>query len=214
MRIEIDGVSVHCRYDKIADIGDLLEHPKNPNKHPNYQLERLAEIIRGTGWRQPITISERSGYIVKGHGRLQAAKLAGFKQVPVEVQQYETEEQEIADLIADNRMAELAVMDKLALGATLQELQETGTESLYMAGYTETDLDALLAQAEAPDFDHIEELLNDGLGGAGEKPESDIFSVSFNFPKEEQAEIEAYIRQEGKEAIVQHIMREAGCLHD
>lgn len=214
MRTEIDGIAVHCRYDKIAEIGELTEHPKNPNTHPNYQLERLAEIIRGTGWRQPITISGESGFIVKGHGRYQAAKLAGFKQVPVEVQHYDSDEQELADLIADNRMAELAVMDKLSLGTTLQELQESGIDAFYLTGYSATDLDALMAQAEAPDFDHIEELLQDGLGGAGDKPESDIFSVSFNFPKETQADIEAYIKQEGKEAIAQMIMREAGCLHD
>lgn len=214
MRNELDGIAVYCRYDQIKDIGELIEHPKNPNKHPNYQLERLAEIIERTGWRQPITISDLSGFIVKGHGRLQAAKLAGWKQVPVEVQHYENEEQELADLIADNRMAELAVMDKIALGTTLQELKETSEDLLYLAGYTETDLDALLAQAEVPDFDHIEDLLHDGLGGAGDRPESDIFSVSFNFPKEEQDEIEAYIKQEGKEAIAQMIMREAGCLHD
>lgn len=214
MRTEIDGVAVHCRFDEIADIEKLTEHPKNPNRHPNYQLERLAEIIQRTGWRQPITISDLSGHIVKGHGRLQAARLAGFKQVPLEIQHYDTEEQEIADLIADNRMAELAVMDKIALGITLQELQETGIDEFYLTGYTDTDLDALLAQAEVPDFDHIEELLADGLGGAGEKPESDIFSVSFNFPKDSKEEVEDFIKREGKEAIVQYIMREAGCLND
>lgn len=212
MRTELDGVAVHCRYDKIAEIGELTEHPKNPNRHPNYQLERLAEIIERTGWRQPITISGESGYIVKGHGRYQAAKLAGYKQVPVEVQHYESEEQEIADLIADNRMAELAVMDKIALGVSLQELQASGIDAFHLTGYTDTDLDALLAQSEAPDFDHIEELLQDGLGGAGDRPESDIFSVSFNFPKEHQEEVELYIKQQGKEAIVHHIMSEAGCL--
>ena len=212
MRTEIDGVAVHCRYDEIVDISELKEHPKNPNRHPNYQLERLSEIIERTGWRQPITISGLSGYIVKGHGRYQAAKLAGYKKAPVEIQHYDSSEQELADLIADNRLAELAVMDKVALGATLQELQEKGIDEFYLTGYTDTDLDALLAQAETPDFDHIEELLQDGLGGAGDRPESDIFSVSFNFPKEHKEEIEIYIKEQGKEAIVQHIMNEAGCL--
>lgn len=64
----------------------LVEHPKNPNTHPQAQLERLADVIRGNGWRQPITVSDRSGYIIKGHGRYQAAKLAVFTDAPVEVQ--------------------------------------------------------------------------------------------------------------------------------
>lgn len=214
MRTEIDGVAVHCRYDEIREIGTLTEHPKNPNHHPLYQIDRLAEIIQHTGWRQPIAVSAQSGYIVKGHGRYQAAKQAGWKHVPVEVQSYESPEQELADLIADNRMAELADMDKVALGATLQELSEEATDTLFLTGYTRTDIDALLAETERPDFDHIEELLQEGLGGVDTAPESDIFSVTFNFPKECKEDVDAYIKSTGKEAIAKLIMTEAGCLHD
>lgn len=214
MRTEIDGIAVHCRYDEIREIGTLTEHPKNANHHPNYQLDRLAEIIQGTGWRQPITVSEQSGYIVKGHGRYQAAKLAGWKRVPVEVQSYASPEQELADLIADNRMAELADLDKVALGATLQELAEGDLSDLALTGYTQTDIDALLAETERPDYDHIEELLQEGLGGVDGAPESDIFSVSFNFPKECKEDVDAYIKSTGKEAIARMIMTEAGCMHD
>ncbi|MFR2694368.1 MAG: hypothetical protein ACLTBV_30990 [Enterocloster bolteae] len=47
-------------------------------------MRALAAIIKATGWRQPITVSTRSGLIVKGHGRLAAAKYGKFKEAPVD----------------------------------------------------------------------------------------------------------------------------------
>ena len=53
-------------------------------------------------------MSKRSGFIVKGHGRLAAALLEGVKEAPVDYQNYTTEAEEYAVLVADNRIAELA----------------------------------------------------------------------------------------------------------
>jgi site-specific DNA-methyltransferase (adenine-specific)/modification methylase len=95
----------------MVKIGELRKHPSNPNTHPERQIELLGKIIREQGWRAPITVSNRSGYIVRGHGRLQAAQWLGLKTVPVDRQDYESDEAELADLIADNRIAELAIID-------------------------------------------------------------------------------------------------------
>ena len=64
----IDGVSVFCAFDEVVDINDLKENPRNPNTHPSVQIDLLAQIIKKTGWRAPITVSNLSGFIVKGHG--------------------------------------------------------------------------------------------------------------------------------------------------
>ena len=78
------GVPVFCAHDAIVAIEKLIPNPKNPNTHPDAQIQALGRIIRQTGWRAPITVSKRSGFIVKGHGRLAAAKLEGLTEVPVE----------------------------------------------------------------------------------------------------------------------------------
>ena len=54
---------------------DLVPHPRNPNKHGDNQIALLAKIIGNQGWRNPIVVSERSGFIVAGHGRLGAARV-------------------------------------------------------------------------------------------------------------------------------------------
>ena len=58
-----DGVPVFCAHDAIVPLKDLRPNPKNPNQHPPEQIKLLSSIIRATGWRGPITVSKRSGYI-------------------------------------------------------------------------------------------------------------------------------------------------------
>ena len=77
-----NGVEVWCSFEELAKVDALKENPKNPNKHPDSQIELLAKNIKYLGWRHPITVSKRSGFIVAGHGRLMAAKKLGLKIVP------------------------------------------------------------------------------------------------------------------------------------
>ena len=118
-RVHASDIPVWCRHDEIKDVTELVPNPRNPNKHPDKQIALLAKIIRAQGWRQPITVSGRSGFVVKGHGRLEAAQLLNVENVPVELQDYSTEAEEYADMIADNRLAELAEPDDDMLGDLL-----------------------------------------------------------------------------------------------
>lgn len=61
--------------------------------------------------------------MVKGHGRLDAARLLEMEAVPVDYQDYEHEAAEWADMVADNRIAELADTDQDALKELLAELE-------------------------------------------------------------------------------------------
>lgn len=141
-----DGVPVMCSYTKLVDTADMTENPRNPNRHPKYQLERLAEIIQEQGWRQPITVSTLSGHITKGHGRLAAARLAGLRQVPVDFQDYESEAAEWADMVADNRIAELSEIDADALLAIADEME--GKIATSLSGYTADELEELTRPRE------------------------------------------------------------------
>ncbi len=152
-RIKLSGVPVFCRYDEVRKVAELRENPRNPNTHPRYQIERLAKIIKMTGWRAPITISDLSGLIVKGHGRLAAAKLAGFEEIPVEIQHYDSHELENADLIADNYIAELAELDENTLKDLLRELEKSDEIPMTLTGLSMMEIEDLLnpIPADIPD---------------------------------------------------------------
>lgn len=100
-----------CAHDELVELHKLVENPRNPNKHPDRQIEMLAKIIDYQGQRAPIVVSNQSGFIVKGHGRLEALKRLGWEKAAVDFQDYESEAQEFADLVADNKIAELAEHD-------------------------------------------------------------------------------------------------------
>ena len=129
-------ILVHCAYDKMVAIEELKPNPQNPNTHPKEQIELLAQIIKKTGWRSPITVSTSSGLIVKGHGRLMAAELLGCKIVPVDFQDYENESLELADLMADNRIAELSEIDNKKLLNLFEEF-DSGEVEFSLSGYDE-----------------------------------------------------------------------------
>lgn len=138
---------VFCAYDAMVPIDDIKPNPRNPNKHPESQIELLAKIITANGWRAPITVSTRSGYVVRGHGRLMAAKRAGLTECPVDFQDYESDEQEMQDLLADNRIAELAEIDQGMLDSMLDELDDMGAD-LELAGFLDEEDEGLEIEDE------------------------------------------------------------------
>ena len=144
-------MKVACLHTELRPIEDLKPNPDNPNTHSPDQLQRLANVLKEHGWRQPIVVSNLSGYIVKGHGRLEAAKLAGFEKVPVEVQKYPSKAAEHADMVADNRLAELSQWDPLALGEMASSLRAADSP-IELTGFTDEELDGLLEGLHMPDL--------------------------------------------------------------
>lgn len=148
-RYFINEVPVFCAYDEIVNVADIKPNPKNPNAHPEEQIKLLADVIKETGVRAPITVSKLSGLIVKGHGRLEAAKLAELSEYPVEYQYFENEDEEIAALLADNKIAEFSEIDS----KLLQELfEEFDIEKLNLTGYTQDDLQSFFDEIEDEDL--------------------------------------------------------------
>jgi ParB-like chromosome segregation protein Spo0J len=151
---------VNCAFDELVPIEKLVPNPRNPNQHPQSQVALLAKVIAHQGWRSPVVVSTRSGFIVAGHGRYEAAKILGAVKVPVDYQDFETESDEWAHLVADNRLAELAEADEAALKGVLGELKAADFD-LDLAGFDAAALEGLLAdppQPEAPDeFPEIDE---------------------------------------------------------
>lgn len=124
-------MNIKCAYTELLDLNRLIENPKNPNSHPEKQIEMLAKIIDYQGQRSPIVVSKRSGFITKGHGRLMAIKKLGWEKAAVDFQDYENEAQEYADMIADNKIAELAEHNDMLM---LDEIKSLGIEDFDILG--------------------------------------------------------------------------------
>lgn len=149
-------MKVRCAHTKLVELTALVPHPLNPNEHTDQQIDMLAGIMRFQGVRNAITISKRSGFITKGHGRLLAAKLNGWTHFPVDEQEYENEAMEYADLVADNAIAELSTLN---ITKIRQEIQKLPDLDLKVFG-----LPALFLMPIGAEVDGLEERLPVGSG--------------------------------------------------
>jgi len=154
-KIELE-VPVHCAHDEMVRLEDLHPNLRNPNTHPPEQIELLAKIIKTTGWRSPITVSNQTGLIVRGHGRLEAAKKAGLNYAPVNYQDYASEQEEWADLLADNKIASLAEWNYQGLTEVLTDLDASNFE-MELTGWDQGALESLMTWA--PNESHETEKL-------------------------------------------------------
>ena len=146
-----NGIEVWCSFDELVSVDSLNPNPKNPNKHPDSQIELLSKNIKYLGWRHPITVSKRSGFIVAGHGRLMAAKKLGVQIVPVDYQDFNSDADEMAVLVADNRLAELSETSEEDLKNILSELD--GKIEIDLTGFSETEVEQLLREINSDVLD-------------------------------------------------------------
>lgn len=145
-------MKIECAYDELMPLAVLetKRHTKNPNTHSAAQVAAIAQVLEGNGIRQAIVVSNRSGLMTRGHGRLEAATLLGYEHYPVDFQDYASEQDEIADMVADNHLHDLSEMDNDKLLEVLQELQSAGHD-IGLAGFTEelAKLGAVSASADS-----------------------------------------------------------------
>lgn len=165
---------IRCRYTALQDPKDLHPHPNNPNVHPPKQIEMFIAILGFSGWRRPITVSTRSNFVTKGHGALEAALAAGYTEVPVEYQDYDSDEQELSDIVADNTLQRMSEMNTGKLQGLLVKLN-TGEFNMEMTGLEMPKLEKLLGVSKAPEF----RLSADGetLAGAPVEPGKEYVEV-------------------------------------
>ena len=127
-------IEIRCSHTRLVPIDEIKEHPDNPNQHPDSQIILLMDIIRRTGWRQALVVSNGSGFVIKGHGRLQAARALGMTHLPVDYQDYASEAYELADMVADNEIAALSTRSTSKLADIEKALNESTDADARLAG--------------------------------------------------------------------------------
>jgi len=142
---------------------DLIPYPDNARTHPERQVEQLATLIKRFGFHDSHAIAvDEGGVILWGHGRLLAAKKAGFKDVPVEVVTGLSDEDKRALRIADNGIGDQSDWDMEALARELDALNQAG----YQMGLL--SLDEALMEELGDIFDPGEMGGDDDWQGGGE----------------------------------------------
>lgn len=119
---------------------DLIPYAFNNRKHPEQQIDRIANSIKEFGFNQPIVIDE-SNVVLVGHGRLAAALKLGLQEVPVVKIESLSEAKKKAYRILDNKLQNDSEWDFANIEMELNRLEELDFD------LAEWGLDELLAMA-------------------------------------------------------------------
>lgn len=154
---------------KLIDIDELIPYAGNSRTHTHEQINKIRSSLREFGFINPVIIDKDNG-IIAGHGRVDAARAEGIKQVPCVLADHLTEAQKKAYVIADNRLAEDAGWDEEMLRAEIEALQGEDFD-LMLTGFDEQEIADLFKtddDVEEDNFDVDAELEKETFTKAGD----------------------------------------------
>jgi hypothetical protein len=123
-------------------VARLRPSARNARTHSKKQIRQIADSIARFGFTNPILI-DGDGIVVAGHGRLEAAKLLGWQQVPVlRLASLDATERR-AYALADNKLALNAGWDRAALAVELQALADV-TFDAEVTGFSCAEIEVVL----------------------------------------------------------------------
>jgi DNA modification methylase len=129
----------------------LRPNHRNSRTHSKKQIKLIAASVRQFGFLNPIIVDEEK-MVLAGHGRLEAAKSEGLRDVPTICLDHLTALQKRAYLIADNRIAEQAGWNREMLAIELGELVDllpAEDVEVSLTGFEIPEIDLLLADMGA-----------------------------------------------------------------
>lgn len=125
-------------------ITHLTPYQNNARTHSAKQIRQIARSIETFGFTNPVLTDGNNG-IIAGHGRVEAAKLLGLKEVPTLSIDHLSEAQIRAYILADNKIAENAGWDQEILAIEFQHLSSLELDfDLDITGFEMAEIDLLI----------------------------------------------------------------------
>ncbi|MEK7800929.1 MAG: ParB/Srx family N-terminal domain-containing protein, partial [Pseudomonadota bacterium] len=137
----------------------LIPYANNVKKHPQKQVIQIASSMKRYGFINAIIIDEHNE-IIAGHGRYEAAKLLGLKQVPVMRVKNLTPLEIKAYRIADNQLTMNTGFDENLLKIDIKGLISLDPEfELETIGLETAQIDIILND-DTPEHDPADDVLS------------------------------------------------------
>ena len=172
----------------LRPVGELRPRAGNARLHSAEQLDQIKASMLAFGFTNPLLVDE-NGEMIAGHGRLEAAMALGMAKVPVIVLRHLSVGQKDALRLADNRIAENATWDQVLLRDALAGLREAGEVDLLAIGFSNDEIGAILAAAEAAVIDGDPPRDEDGdAGGASGSDDPDASAEPQDDPADAEPE--------------------------
>src|SRR5215210_4493909 len=133
------------RIIEMLPVTALQPYAGNARTHSRKQIKQIARSIERFGFTNPLLISDER-QILAGHGRLEAAKLLGYAEVPAIRLSHLSATDRKAYVLADNKLALNAGWDRELLAIELQGLIEASFD-VEITGFSQAEIDICLDEA-------------------------------------------------------------------
>ena len=179
---------------KISELNRAAYNPRIDLIPGDTEYENLRRSITTYGMLIPVVWNKRTGNVVGGHQRLTVLENEGETEVDVSVVDLD-EMQERQLNVALNKIE--GGWDEEKLAELLTELGDDAT----LTGFTQQEIDSLTNDIDGLiDGDTVDEEL---------RAIEELFNVSLTFDKADQEELKAYVKDYGKEALIETIIQKA-----
>ena len=152
-------------------INDLKPYEKNAKIHTQEQIEQIKKSIEQFGMNDPIAIWGKDNLIVEGHGRLEALKQLGYKEVDCIRLDHLTDEERKAYTLAHNKLTMNSDFDIDILRTELENLKELDFD-LELTGFNVDELDDILGKNEEE-----KEIIEDEVPEVPEEPKAKLGDI-------------------------------------
>ena len=136
-------------------INNLKPYKNNAKKHPKEQIEQIKKSIQEFGMNDPIAVWGKDNLIVEGHGRLEALKELGYKEVECIRLDHLTDEERKAYTLAHNKLTMNTDFDFNILDSELASIININMEDFDFE-ISNIDADDFGTDFELPDGDKSE----------------------------------------------------------
>lgn len=179
---------------KIRDLDRAAYNPRIDLIPGDTEYENLRRSILTYGMIIPVVWNKRTNRVVGGHQRLTVLENEGETEVDVSVVDLdETQERQLN--VSLNKIE--GGWDEEKLAALLAELGDDAP----LTGFTQAEIDSLTNDIDGLiDGETVDEEL---------RAIEELFNVSLTFDKADQEELKAYVKDYGKEALIEVIIQKA-----
>lgn len=179
---------------RISDLNRAAYNPRIDLIPGDPEYENLRRSINTYGLLIPVIWNKQTNNVVGGHQRLTVLENEGETEVDVSVVDLDPMQERQLN-VALNKIE--GGWDEEKLGALLAELGDDAT----LTGFNQQEIDSLT--------NDIDSLIDDDTVDEELRAIEELFNVSLTFDKADQEELKAYVKDYGKEALVETIIQKA-----
>lgn len=179
---------------RISDLNRATYNPRIDLIPGDPEYENLRRSINTYGMLIPVIWNKQTNNVVGGHQRLTVLENEGETEVDVSVVDLDPMQERQLN-VALNKIE--GGWDEEKLGALLAELGDDAT----LTGFNQQEIDSLT--------NDIDSLIDDDTVDEELRAIEELFNVSLTFDKADQEELKAYVKDYGKEALVETIIQKA-----